>query len=64
MLRYRPETREIMYFRFLGISNNEILIFLYQNEATKIQLRLLQYNLNTFPLKKGQQIVINMSYTF
>ena len=33
MLTYRPENREILGFWVLGILNNEILIFLYQNEA-------------------------------
>ena len=50
MLNYKPENREIMDFWVSGIENNEILIFLDQNEATKIQLRLLKYNLNTLPL--------------
>ena len=33
MLDYRPESREIMDFWVLGIQKNDILIFLYQNEA-------------------------------
>ena len=33
MLNYKPENREIMDFWVLGIWNNEILIFLDQNEA-------------------------------
>ena len=35
MLNYKPENREIMDFWGLDIWNNEILIFLDQNEANK-----------------------------